>query len=187
MSAPRRSGLHPFSQRFALLFGGATLAICAVWMIWMRTRVPTPAELTAKVHARFAPVDATRPLTSGARVPEGTALVVRARNRLGRSVHIAAFALDPEGQLHWYLPARGAGAATRVASDDTERTLPSADRRLPVGPIRLVVVHAMNPIKAETIEAEVARWWRDAQGIRGGPPLTLGDARESTWIDIVEQ
>lgn len=186
MSA-RRSGLHPFSQRVALVFGGGLLIICAALMVWVRTRVPPPAELTAKVHASFSPVDAARPLTSGARVPANTALVVRARNRLSRSVYVAAFALDARGHVHWYVPARGLGPAARVPSDEAEHILPAADRRLPVGPARLVVVHALKPITAETIDARLKTWWQDAQSLRGGPPLGLGDASESIWIEIVEQ
>lgn len=187
MSAPRRSGLHPFSQRVALVFGGGLLVVCAALMIWVRTRVPPLVELTAKVHASFAPVDAARALTTGARVPQSTALVVHASNQLSRSVHTAAFALDAQGKIHWYVPAHGVGFAARVPADQAEHTLLAADRRLPIGPTRLVVVHALDPITAEAIEAQIKAWWQDAQSLRGGPPLGLGDASESIWIEIVEQ
>ena len=187
MSAPRRSGLHPFSQRVALVLGGGLLVICAAVMIYVRTRVPPPAELTAKVHASFAPVDAARPLTTGAVVPQDTALVVRARNRLARGVHVAAFALDAEGNVHWYVPAQGRGPATRVPADEAERTLPAADRRLPLGPARLTVVYALDPIDVATMQARIAAWWQEDPDLRGGAPLKLGDADTSIWISIVEQ
>ena len=187
MSAPRRSGLHPFSQRVALVLGGGLLIICAAVMVYVRTRVPSPAELDAKVHASFAPVDAARPLTTGARVPQSTALVVRARNQLQRGVHVAAFALDATGQVHWYVPAQGQAAVARLPADAAERVLPGADRRLPLGPTRLMVIYALEPLTVAAIQARVTDWWQADPDLRAAAPTGLGDAQDSIWISIVEQ
>lgn len=183
---PRRSGLHPFSERVAFIVGGGAVVLCLIWLIWARSRVPSPAILAEKVQVTFAPVDARRPLTSGARIPMRTPLVIRARNQLQRPIHAVAFALDATGQVHWYVPARPSGASEPIPAGEAERELQAADRRLPPGPARLVTVRAVAPIEPSAVARRVADWWHESGDLTRGGPLGIGDAEHSIWVEIVE-
>lgn len=183
----RRSGLHPFSEKVAFILGGAAVALCLAWLIWARSRAPSPEALAGQTEVAFAPVDAARPLTTGARVPTHMPLVVRARNQLPRPIHAVAFALDGTGQVHWYVPARSAGASEVVPTGDAERELHAADRRLPVGPVRLVTARAIAPIDPRAVEARIADWWQTEGDLSRGASLGVGDLERSIWIEIVEQ
>jgi hypothetical protein len=183
----RRSGLHPFSQRVAFIVGGGLLAVCAAALIWVRSRVPPPAEIDASVQIWFAPVDAARPLTTGSKIPNNTALVVRARNQLPRPVHALAFALDATGRVHWFVPPRVTDGSAAMPSDGVETALPSADRRLPLGAARLVTLSAFEPLKAADVEAQVADWWQAHGDLARGTPLGIGAAERSIWVEFVEQ
>lgn len=182
----RRSGLHPFSQRIAFTVGGGLLALCAGLLIWQRSRAPSATETQSSVQVAFAPVDAARPLTTGAKVPRDTVLEIRARNRLPRPVHTAAFALDATGRVHWFVPPRVTDRTHAMPSDGAESVLPSADRRLPPGATRLVSVTAFEPLAAADIEAQVADWWQAHGDLARGAPLGIGAAERSIWVEIVE-
>lgn len=181
----RRSGLHPFSERFAFVVGGGVLLLCLGVFVWQRTRTPPPAAVARAVQVGFAPVDAARLLTSGARVPRQAPLVVRASNDLPRPAYAVAFALDGRGQLHWFIPARPEAGAATIPPGAAQRELPAADRRLPIGPVRLVTVHALEPIDPRAVEAQVAAWWRQRGDLSRAEPLGLGSAEASIWIEIV--
>lgn len=183
----RHSGLHPFSQRVAFIVGGGLLIVCAAALIWVRSRVPDAAEIEDSVRIWFAPVDAARPLTTGARVPRNTALVVRAQNQLPRPVHALAFALDATGRVHWFVPPRVTDSSAAMPSDGAEKALPAADRRLPLGAARLVTLNAFEPLAAADVEAQVADWWQAHGDLARGTPLGIGAAEHSIWIEIVEQ